>query len=230
MWTSTAPRVTAPERRDAARAAAYDGSVTVDTRTTPGRLRVRPVAWRERGALSQVLAEAFADDALSRWIYRDHPSRMRWVRADFRLRLAQHAADGLSTTTDDLAGAAIWAAPGRWKGHAVGQLRALGAIPRVARNYERITAMQRELDRRHPAVPHLYLALLGVAATRRREGIASALLQPTLEHADRRRLPAYVEAGSDEAAALYEVLGFQVTGEVRLPSAPALHLMWREPR
>lgn len=191
---------------------------------------VRRVARRERGRVAAMLADAFEDDALSRWIYRDHPSRLRWVRADFRLRLAQHAADGLCFVTSDCSGGAVWAAPGHWKGHASGQLRAVGAIPRVVRNHERIGAMQRELDRRHPDVPHLYLALLGVVRERRRQGLASELLEPGLAQADRRALPAYVEAGSDEAAAFYETLGFTGVGEVRLPTAPAVHLMWREPR
>lgn len=177
-----------------------------------------------------MLAEAFGEDALSRWIYRDHPDRLRWVRADFRLRLAQHGADGLCFTDAQVSGAAVWAAPGKWKGHAAGQMRALLAVPRVVRNHERIGAMQRELDRRHPAVPHLYLALLGVRRDRRRTGLATALLAPALRQADERRLPAYVEAGSDEAAAFYETLGFATIGEVRLPTAPVVHLMWREPR
>lgn len=177
-----------------------------------------------------MLADAFDEDALSRWIYRDHPDRLRWVRADFRLRLAQHAADGLCFTDAQLGGAAVWAAPGHWKGHASGQLRALLALPRVVRNHERIGAMQRELDRRHPSAAHLYLALLGVRDDRRRTGLATALLAPTLRLADERRLPAYVEAGSDEAARFYETLGFATIGAVELEGAPVVHLMWREPR
>lgn len=177
-----------------------------------------------------MLADAFRDDPLSRWIYRDHRARLRWVRADFRLRLAQHAADQLTFTTDDLSGAAVWAAPGAWKGHASGQLRTLAALVRVARNHERIGAIQRELDRRHPAPPHLYLALLGVAESRRHEGIGGALLAPTLIEADARKLPAYVEAGSADAAAFYATLGFDMHGEVRLPGVPTVYLMWREPR
>ena len=55
----------------------------------------------------------------------------------------------------------------------------------MARNHERIVAIQRELDRRHPTPPHLYLALLGVTESRRHEGIGGALLSPTLDDADR---------------------------------------------
>lgn len=192
--------------------------------------RVLRVVRRERPDVAAMLAAAFRDDPLSRWIYDDHPSRLRWVRSDFRLRLAQHGADGLTFVTDDLSGAAVWAAPGHWKGHTRGQLRAFGALWRVARNHERIGAIQRELDRRHPAPAHLYLALLGVREDRRREGIAGAVLAPTLIEADERRLPCYVEAGSAEAAAFYATLGFELRGEVRLPGAPVVSLMWREPQ
>lgn len=191
--------------------------------------RVVRVQRSERPAVAAMLADAFRDDPLSRWIYADHPSRLRWVRADFRLRLAQHGPDDLTFATDDLAGAAVWAAPGHWKGHTRGQLRAIPALWRVALNQERISAVQRELDRRHPGPPHLYLALLGVAEHRRREGIGGAVLAPTLVEADERRLPAYVEAGSPEAAEFYGTLGFDLHGEVRLRGAPVVYLMWREP-
>lgn len=216
--------------RGARRRRSYDERVRAQADTAADRHVVRRIARRERAELAGVLARAFEDDELSRWIYRDHPSRLRWVRSDFRLRLSQHGADGLSYTTDELTGAAIWAAPGRWKGHAAGQLRAFGAIPRVVRNRVRIGEMQRELDRRHPSIPHLYLALLGVPREHRREGLATALLAPGLALANERGWPAYVEAGSDEAAAFYETAGFSITGTVQLPTAPAVHLMWREPR
>lgn len=200
--------------------------------TGPSRAahRVVAVPRSDRAQVAAMLADAFRDDPLSRWIYRDHPARLRWVRADFRLRLAQHAADGLTHMTADRSGAAVWAAPGAWKGHATGQLRTLAALLRVARNHERIGAIQRELDRRHPQVPHLYLALVGVLAARRGEGVGRAVLAPTIALADARRLPCYVEAGSDQATAFYATLGFDVHGEVSLPGAPAVHLMWREPR
>lgn len=176
-----------------------------------------------------MLAEAFRDDELSRWIYRDHRARMRWVKADFRLRLDQHGRDGLSFTTGDCAGGAIWAAPGHWRGHPTGQARALAAMWRVARNHQRIHAVQEQLDHRHPKTPHLYLALLGVIGSRRSQGLGAALLEPTLGQADRDGVPAYVEAGSDRAAGFYERHGFRPSGEVRVPGAPVVHLMWREP-
>ncbi len=191
--------------------------------------RVIRIERRERPQAAAMLAQAFREDALSRWIYDDHASRLRWVEADFRLRLAQHGPDRLSFATDDYAGACVWAAPGHWKGHTRGQLRAIPAMWRVMLNQERIGAVQRELDRRHPGIPHLYLALLGVDARRRREGIGGAVLAPALVQADERGLPAYVEAGSEEAAAFYARLGFELRGEVRLQSAPVVYLMWREP-
>lgn len=190
---------------------------------------VRLVRRHERAEIAQLLADAFVDDPLSRWIYSDHPARLRWVAADFRLRLAQHGPDRQSFVDDALRGACVWAAPGQWRGHLRGQWRALLAMRRVLTNYERIGRMQRELDRRHPALPHYYLALLGVGAAHRRQGVAAALLAPTLAECDARKLPAYVEAGSEEAASCYLRHGFAVRGEVRVPAAPPVYLMWREP-
>lgn len=190
---------------------------------------VRHVERADRPAVAGVLADAFSDDALSRWIYRDHPRRLRWIEADFRLRLEQHGPDGLSYTTDDGGGAAVWAAPGRWRGHPVGHPSVLGALWRLARNRQRVRAVQEQLDRRHPQHPHLYLALLGVRPARRSQGLGGALLAPALAHADAHAIPAYVEAGSDRAAQFYARHGFAPRGEVRVAGAPVIHLMWREP-
>lgn len=199
--------------------------------STDGRLVaiVQRVERRERARVAEALAQAFGDDELSRWIYHDHAARMRWIRADFRLRLDQHAPDRLSFTTDDYAGGVVWAAPGKWRGHPIGQARAAAALWRVTRNRVRIRAVQEQLDRRHPKPPHLYLTLLGVVPARRGQGVGSALLAPTLAEADERGLPAYVEAGSEDAAGFYHRLGFRGHGEIRVPGAPVIHLMWREP-
>lgn len=211
--------------------AAYDDGVQ-DRRLvkqSEARVTVDAVTRSDRARVAGMLAEAFRDDELSRWIYQDHRARMRWVKADFRLRLDQHARDGLSYVTGDLSGAAVWAAPGRWRGHPVGQARAFAALWRVARNHKRIHAVQEQLDHRHPKTPHYYLALLGVVADRRSEGLGAALLAPVLQIADRTATPAYVEAGSDRAAEFYARHGFRANGEVRAAGAPVVHLMWREP-
>lgn len=190
---------------------------------------VQHVERGDRRAVAGALADAFSDDALSRWIYRDHPRRLQWIEADFRLRLDQHGPDRLSYTTDDHAGAAVWAAPGRWRGHPVSHPSVLGALWRLARNRRRVRAVQEQLDRRHPQLPHLYLALLGVRPALRGRGFGGALLAPALAHADAHAIPAYVEAGSDRAAHFYAGLGFAPRGEVRVSGAPVIHLMWREP-
>lgn len=67
------------------------------------------------------------------------------------------------------------------------------------------------------------------AASEARTG--TALMQPTLDRCDRGEgLPAYLEATSEHNAALYERLGFQTKGELRLGSSPPLWPMLRPPR
>jgi ribosomal protein S18 acetylase RimI-like enzyme len=89
-----------------------------------------------------------------------------------------------------------------------------------------------QLVRRHPRQPeHWYLHYLGVVPSRQGRGLGSMLLRPMLERCDREGLPAYLEASSARSRALYERLGFELTGRpVDLPNGPQMWPMWREPR
>jgi len=58
--------------------------------------------------------------------------------------------------------------------------------------------------------PHWYLALLGVAPARQRQGIGGALLRPVLERADQAGLPCYLETFVFDNVPFYQRHGFRV--------------------
>jgi GNAT superfamily N-acetyltransferase len=85
------------------------------------------------------------------------------------------------------------------------------------------------MELRHVREPHYYVRDVGVHPDMQGNGLGSALLCPTLDRCDREGLPAYLEASSERNAALYERLGFQLTGELRVGGSPPLRLMLRPP-
>ena len=194
-------------------------------------MEIRRADRTEHARLGTVLARAFDDDPVMRWTFPGQRARDRYGDVFFRWSLWRFAEQQATWTTADLAGAAIWALPGRWQ-VTVRQLArlirftALGIRQRGPLVMWGLTAV----ERRHPDDRHLYLAVLGVEPGRQGAGLGSALLSPGLELCDAEGLPAYLETGKERNLAFYGRHGFSLTGELKLPMGPPVWLMRRDPR
>jgi ribosomal protein S18 acetylase RimI-like enzyme len=141
--------------------------------------------------------------------------------------------DGEVWTTQDLAGASIWAPPGKPRPGWQDLLRLLPVLPyliglgRSAPDAARLLAAA---DHARPKRSHWYLATLGTDPDRQGRGIGSALVSRVLAQVDRDGLPAYLESSKESNVPFYRRHGFEVTGEISAPDGPTLWLMWREPR
>ncbi|GFR52679.1 hypothetical protein Agub_g15305 [Astrephomene gubernaculifera] len=83
--------------------------------------------------------------------------------------------------------------------------------------------------------PFLYITCFGTDPDHQGKGLGSKLMRVVLAHADSRRIPAYLEANSDDSRRFYERHGFKVLRELSAaPGAPSVYLMARmaaeEPR
>ncbi|GAA4390846.1 GNAT family N-acetyltransferase [Tsukamurella soli] len=172
----------------------------------------------------RVVARAFADDPVLRWI------RPRGaVRGDtilFRgLYSALHGVPGTAHRLRDdgvAVGAAFWDPPGFTPPVA----QQLTALPRlgvtvrtgIGRGIRLITA----IEAARPAEPHWYLSTIGAAVHGR--GVGTALLRHGLDRIDG---PAYLESSNRANIPLYERVGFAVTGEITIDGGPPLWAMWR---
>jgi GNAT superfamily N-acetyltransferase len=70
----------------------------------------------------------------------------------------------------------------------------------------------REIDTLHTKYapePHFYLDNLGVLSSARGKGVASRLIRPFLEMADRQNVIAYTDTVTRQNVPLYEHFGFQ---------------------
>jgi ribosomal protein S18 acetylase RimI-like enzyme len=188
-----------------------------------GRSDLRPVA----GAL----ARAFHADPVMEWFFPDDRRRAGQVERMFRLRVGGLLRQDEVYTTDDHAGAAVWAQPGRWEMHPLEGLAFVARIVPMVRT--RLPLLARGwgmIDGAHPREPHWYLAILGTEPRHQGRGVASALLRPVLEDCDRNEVPAFLESSKETNIAFYARHGFRVTDELTLPQGPKIWSMWRDPR
>ncbi len=177
--------------------------------------------------LKAVLAEAFFEDPVFGWLMPEDSKRRARLRRYFGIELRHLAlARGRVWTRSDLTGAALSLPPGAWRSPVRVTLlegSALGIhVSRAAR-------LGAAMEWHHVHERHYYVRDVGVHPDIQGKGLGSALLRPTLDRCDREGLPAYLEASSERSAALYERLGFQLTGELRIASSPLLRLMLRPP-
>lgn len=183
--------------------------------------------------LAHVLTRAFSDDPVAQWFVRqDERREERSVRL-FRWFLNDAVPHGLTYTTPDRTGAALWIPPNQWQMPIWRQLILLSelvAVTGVRNMPSRILGVDR-FQRLHPKKPHYYLVSLGVEPEHQGQGIGSALMKPVLDVCDSTGIPAYLETSKERNIPLYERHGFRLTGEVWVSrEGPIQWLMWREPQ
>jgi len=187
---------------------------------------------------SRVLASALLADPLYSDLFPDVGRRERALQSMFSGLLTYALRYGVSHTTSDVAGVAIWLGPGNARLTLWRTLRTGMALPRALMNFGRPAREMflREMNRleaehrdRMPG-PHWYLWALGVHPERQRRGIGGRLLQPVLALADREGMPCYLEASTERSAAFYQKSGFETraTHSV-LDGRVPVWLMTREP-
>jgi ribosomal protein S18 acetylase RimI-like enzyme len=184
-------------------------------------------------AVADALQDAFWNDPVMAWILRQESSRARRLAGLFSVQLKGHYLPmGTVWTTPDRTGAALWAPPGQAilppatiVRYLPDLLRALGRYTvRALRSLNRVESL-------HPKEPHWYLGVLGTRTAAQGKGIGSALLAPVLERCDEEGVPAYLESSKHSNIAFYRRHGFELTGEISLPSGgPTVWPMWRDPR
>ena len=185
-----------------------------------------------------VLARAFYDDPMMRWIMPDDTKRAK----DFPWFF--HAAAVLGdrygevfTTGDKVDGDAVWLPPGgttvtMGRMARVGMLKApfkLGFGPFM--RFMKIMNTFERLHHRDMPEPHWYLMLLGVDPPRQGQGVGGALIAPILARADTEKLPCYLETQKQINVPFYERNGFKVLVEDDIAGGgPHYWTMKREPR
>lgn len=192
---------------------------------------VRRLAAADQARVALMLSRAFHDDPLAGHIFPSERIRPRGLRSFFSIQLRHmFVPAGQSFVTGDLTSAALWVPPGRGPLGLGAALRLLPLLRFTRARTARTLRLLAAVDSRHPRDPHWYLGVLGTDPPLQGKGLGSAVLAPVLERCDAEGVPAYLESSKERNVPFYRRHGFEVTEELRLPGAPPLWLMWREPR
>lgn len=185
-------------------------------------LGVRLARRNELGAASEILTDAFVDEAGLNWWLKQGRTKERARRKffDAAVREGVHPKRDL-WITDDHVGAAIWCMPGI-AAFDLTPLRQLLMTPMLL-DVAGVDGMKRAFETgetlaaHHPHVPHAHLVFLGVAKRGQGQGVGSAILKRTLLDVDALKAPAYLEATKERNVALYLRHGFETTAEFDVP-------------
>lgn len=176
-----------------------------------------------------MLARAFEDDPIYLWSFGE--SNVQWSRRFFKWQLRRLMPQRATWTTADRSGAAVWALPDQWRESTTELLRLVViTTPAIRRRLRTVVSGLTLIDERHPAEPHMYLALLGVDPEAQGRGLGSVLLRPGLERCDADQVPAYLETSKERNLDFYAHHGFVERDCIDVPDGPAVWTLWREPR
>lgn len=178
-------------------------------------------------AVAAIVA-AFAIDPAARFAW---PAAHDYLRAmpsavrEFAGASFEHASAFVSA---DLCGTALWLPPGvEPDGKALEKVFRDTARPE---HMEDLLATFEKMGQAHPKEPHWYLPMIGVDPRAQGKGIGAELMRHALARCDREKALAYLETANPRNIPLYRRFGFEITGEIRVGSAPLMTPMVRRYR
>ncbi|MER5469719.1 GNAT family N-acetyltransferase [Streptomyces sp. NPDC002685] len=197
---------------------------------------IRVAGEGDRELVVRLLDEAFQDDPVSGWVFPDPEHR----RATHHRLMAAFTdavlAEGRVDLAEDGSACALWlsvpAEDHEGSGEGDGEDGPAQLRAAVDPDNERVELIGRLTADIHPeGRAHAYLWMIAVEPERQGEGLGRALIESVLDRCDREGLAAYLEASNARSRALYERLGFVLTGRpLDLPDGPRMWPMWRDPR
>ncbi len=194
---------------------------------------IRSATEADLPAVGRALAAAFDGDPV--WSHLASPKAdwsaraSAWFEADARAQLRGH---GEVLVDDEVRGCAIWAPPKHWRGTPKEALSLAVPSARLFRT-GLVQAMRNlaAMEKAHPKdPPHWYLAILGTDPSHQGSGVGGALIRAITDRCDEQGLGAYLESSKEQNVPFYARHGFAVREELRLPGAPPMWLMWRDPQ
>lgn len=195
------------------------GSVDIVT-TEPA---IRSAVESDLAQLCATFARSFWDDPVMRWLFpADEMFQGGAVMRDFFRRLI---ANGNGLVTPDVAGFAMWIAPGRPEVE-LDEGDEPGDMP-PPEMIEKLVALREAIATNTPVEDHWYLQMVGTHPDWQRRGIARALIERGKQWASRDGLGMYLETETVANVAYYRQLGFEVRSEWDVAAGgPHMWGMW----
>ncbi len=176
-----------------------------------------------------LVASAFAEDPAWGFLMQDEYERLaaRFAGALFDLRVDR----GNVWVSGDLATVAMWDSPGGGDDEPERAEEVWAHYRAVAgeQAFKRLIAYNDALAAASPADAYWYLGVLATHPERRGEGLATAVLGPVLDEADRGGLACCLETSTEANRRFYEHRGFTEPTEVLVPDGPPTWWLRRPP-
>ena len=179
-----------------------------------------------------MLALAFEQDPIARYVFPDNAVRIHQLVPVYRLYLRVFARRGRLFSNEARSAAALWLPPGQypltWAQH-------LRLLPRMvwatgATGFVAATRVLDHLDSMHPAGKAFwYLGVLGVDPLSQHRGLGSTLLRCGLYVCDEEGIAVYLETAEPGNLPFYARFGFSELVESRLRRGPTVWGLWRDP-
>jgi GNAT superfamily N-acetyltransferase len=168
----------------------------------------------------RTVTAAFAQDPAWSFIFGEEYDRLapHFFEALFEQRVGTQSV----WTTDDLRAVAMWDPPGESDSASAEHRGSWARLQAIAggREMERLNAYNDAVAAASPAEPYWYLGVLATEPAWQRRGLATAVVAPILEEADRGGLACCLETSTDENRRFYERKGFTQATDVVLPGGP----------
>lgn len=202
-------------------------------RGVPHRRRswtVRPVLEpTERRRLAGLLADAFLDDPMQRWLFPNERRRRGRLLRFYDLDIAHRLERRSDVVVDGTDAVAFWHPPGDERTVPVGAaLRLAPAFSSVAGHHP-IAALRvlRAVEARRPRRPHWYLSHLAVQPLAQGRGIGGRLLAAGLDRAAADGVGVYLETANPANRRFYRRHGLDEAGTIEVPGAPPVWVFER---
>jgi GNAT superfamily N-acetyltransferase len=181
---------------------------------------VRRAERGDREAVTSSVAAAFARDPAWSFLHGDDYDRLAplFAAALFDLRVGT----GGVWVTDDRAAVAMWDPPRGGRVATVDSERIWDAYRAAAGApaWDRLTEYDRAVDAARPDTPYWYLGVLATRPERQGTGLATAVMGPVLDRADRDGVDCCLETSTLSNKAFYGRRGFSEVSPVDIASGP----------
>lgn len=201
-----------------------------DLPVTEARDGVVPLRRADIPSALELLCQAFDLDPWMNFVAKPDKHRRDRIGTWLRRGLVRQTFPfGEVYRTASGSGVALWVPPHRSGRALTAELELRWSLLQVAGigRVERVRAAIRQIVAAEPPRHHMELRLLAVRPESQRRGVASSLVRPMLDRCDKVGLPVALLCTSEANVPLYEHLGFEVSGELRIPGGPTLWQMLR---
>ena len=181
---------------------------------------MRLISTRDQAQLARVLALAFKEDPVLRWVIPDDRDYARFAEGYFDLQI-QNAAT--KHTNDAKDGIALWIGPDHRPNPISQWLSTLKTIWLLKTNLTRAYRLQEIMDGYRPKRHFLHLTHVATLPESQGGGVASRLLKPMLDEAKSIKLPVYLECSNQSNLGFYRQFGFRLVDDVAVtPQGPII--------